>query len=106
MNETKMNVNAGACMFVTELEGSTEDGMTINLKMVSKCPHVMKLASDMKTVDLMDSIATPLDKNPLMIKCGEYLAHAACPIPFAIVKICEAVGDLCLKKDVTMTYTL
>jgi len=73
MNEVKMRVDAGVCRFVTDITGTSEDGMTICLRIESNCPSVKKLADDLKTIGLFDAIATPITENPLFVKCAEHL---------------------------------
>ena len=104
MSNVKMLVDAGACMFKTTIEGSSDDGMTVSLKFDGGCPAVKKLASNMKEVNLFEAISTPTTENPVFLQCASTLTHACCPIPIAIVKICEAVGELALKKPVTLIY--
>ena len=104
MSKVKMNVDAGACMFKTIIEGSCEDGMTVSLKFDGGCPAVKKLASNMKEANVFEAIATPITENVVFMKCASILTHACCPIPIAIVKICEACGELALKKPVSLSY--
>jgi len=102
--EVKMKVDAGVCRFITDIVGTTDDGMTIKLNIVSGCPSVKKLAAEFKEVMLFDSISTPITENPIFVACAEHLPHAACVIPSALVKVCEVAGDLGLKKEVTLQF--
>jgi hypothetical protein len=104
MNNVVMNVDAGACKFKTTITGECDENFDISLKIENGCPAVKKLASELTSVNVFEAIATPINENIIFIKCGATLTHAACPLPVAIVKVCEAAGDLALKKPVTMTY--
>lgn len=99
-----MRVDPGACKFITDIEVSSEDGMTFEVNIESNCPNVKKLSEDIREIQLFDAIATPITENEIFIKSGVHLAHAACPMPVALVKICEAAGALALKKEVCMRF--
>lgn len=104
MSDVNMKVSAGACRFVTEIKASSDDYTTVILNITSDCPAVKKLAEALKEMGVMDAVATPIIENPVFIECGKHLSHAACPVPFALVKACEAAGELALKKDVSLEY--
>ena len=104
MSEVNLKVDAGVCRFVTDIVGTSEDGMTVVMKIESGCPSVKKLAADLGEISVFDAIATPITENPLFVKCAEHLPHAACVVPSALVKVCEVLGDLCLKKDVSFRF--
>jgi len=104
MSNAVMIVDAGACKFKTTITGECDENFNVSLKIEGGCPAVKKLASALTSVNVFEAIATPINENIVFIKCGEMLTHAACPLPVAIVKVCEAAGDLALKKPVTMTY--
>lgn len=104
MSDLNIELNAGACKFITKIDAKCEDGMTVQLNIESTCPNVKELAKNIKGMDVMEAITTPIMDNPMYKQCSEYIIHAACPVPMALVKACEAAGDLCLKKDVTMKY--
>jgi len=102
--DVKMKVDAGVCRFITNIVGSTDDGMTIRLSIESGCPSVKKLAAELKEVMLFDAISTPITENPLYVACAKTLPHAACVIPSALVKVCEVAGDLGLKREVKLQF--
>ena len=104
MSNVTMTVDAGACMFKTRITGECDENFDVALSFEGGCPAVKKLASELTSVNVFDAIATPINENTVFIRCGEKLTHAACPIPVAIVNICEAAGELALKKPVTMIY--
>jgi hypothetical protein len=104
MSNVVMTVDAGACKFKTVITGECDENFDVSLKLEGGCPAVKKLASELTTVNVFEAVATPITENVVFIKCSEMLTHAACPLPVAIVKICEAAGELALKKPVTMIY--
>ena len=101
MAGTIITVNAGVCRFKTVIEPSMDDEMNITFKVKSECPNVRDLGKNLGAISLMDAIATPFCENCIYAKAGEYLPHVACPVPSAMIKAAEIVGDLCLKSDVS-----
>jgi len=53
---------------------------------------------------VFDAIAKPITENTLFVDCAKYLEHAACPIPVALVKVCEPCGGLALKRNVEFRF--
>ena len=105
MSKTKLTVDAGACRFKTEIQGTgSEDYMSAHLVIVSDCPNIKKLAEVMKTVDPMGVVSSRIMDNAVMKLCSEHIPHPACPVPCAIVKAVEVAGGLGVKKNVSMTF--
>ena len=46
--ESKVKVDAGICGFKTVIKASSEDGMNVELKVVSSCDTIKELASRFK----------------------------------------------------------
>jgi len=106
MTKVKMEVNPGVCSLKTTIEAESEDMMNIVFMISSDCPHVMDLAAALKEkeITVFDAIARPIIENKLFIECSKHLEHAACPIPVALVKVCEPVGGLALKRTVEFRF--
>ena len=104
MTEVEMNVDPGVCRFMTVIKAKCEDGMTVELDITSGCPAISKLGKEFKSIVSFEAVSMPLNSNPLFVECAKHVLHAACPVPVALVKVCEVAGDLGLKKDVTLKY--
>jgi len=100
----KMTVDAGACRFTTKLSAQSEDGMSVTFTAETDCPSVKELIAALGEVDGMDAVMSQISGNVLMAECGKILPHPACPIPCALVKACEVVCGLGLKKDVIIKF--
>jgi len=105
MSDAELNLDPGVCRFPATIKAKCDDGMTVELDITSKCPAIRKLGEELKSIDLFEAVATPIITNTLFTKCSEFVLHAACPVPVAIVKACEVAGDLGLKKEVSMKFT-
>ena len=104
MSDVEMNVDPGVCRFITNIKAKCEDGMTVEFDITSGCPAIKKLANEFKSVGVFDAVAMPINENVLFTECAKYVLHSACPIPVALVKVCEVAGDLGLKKEVSMRF--
>ena len=84
---------------------AVQDGDRVILEIESECPMVNDLAENLKELDMMDCLVTPITENPVMVAAGESIKHASCPVPLAIIKAAEACCDMAVKKDVNLTYS-
>ncbi len=104
MSDVTLNVDAGVCQFKTVVIASMDENMDITYKIKSACPAVREMAKDItEPIPVFDAIAMPFVENAVYAKCGK-LAHAACPVPCAMIKAAEAAGELALKKPVSFTF--
>ncbi|MGB9442978.1 MAG: hypothetical protein WCB15_33875, partial [Desulfobacterales bacterium] len=53
--ESKVKVDAGICGFKTVIKASSEDGMNVELKVVSSCDTIKELASRFKEKTPIDA---------------------------------------------------
>jgi hypothetical protein len=99
-----LSVDPGVCRFRTKITASYVDG-NIRFDVVSDCPHVKKI-QPLLTEDLspFDALKMPFSANPIYEVCGKVLAHAACPIPSAMIKSTEAAAGLGLKRAVRFEF--
>ncbi|MCL2143594.1 MAG: hypothetical protein FWH44_04985 [Methanomassiliicoccaceae archaeon] len=104
MSESSLTVDAGVCRFKTNIHAVSDDMMSVALTIESECPNVKKLASELKTADVMDAVASRITDNGVMKVCSNFIPHPACPVPCAIIKACEVAADLGLRRNVTFTF--
>ncbi len=81
----------------------SEDMMSINVVVESKCKHVQSIG-EIKGLNPYEVIGIPFVDNPVYKRCSECLPHAACPVPCAIIKCIEAASGLALKKPVSLEW--
>ncbi|MCK9323154.1 MAG: hypothetical protein M0P07_04280 [Candidatus Methanomethylophilaceae archaeon] len=102
MNDAIATVQAGVCKFQSIITATMDDSGDISFKIESDCPAIKKLANDVQSVPMFDTIKTPFNDNPIYQMCGKYVIHAACPVPCGMVKAAEAAAGLGLKRDVSI----
>ncbi len=101
MVDVTINVDAGVCRFKSVVIATMDENMDVTYRIKSECPAVRGMAKDLEAIPLFDAIAMPFTDNVIYKACGS-LEHVACPVPCAMVKAAEVVGELALKKDVSM----
>ncbi len=104
MSNIKVMVNAGICGMNTEILAKPNDDGMIELDITSDCGAVKKAAKALEVVDPMEVITRGLIDNAIYVGCAGCIAHAACPIPCAMVKAVEIASDMALKKDVDFKF--
>lgn len=101
----KLIVCPGVCGLTCTITAESEDGVECSLTADTSCGAVK---------NMMAALEQPLSAYDVcFLKPGEgpvyeaaaKLAHAACPVPSALIKAIEAECGLALAKNVTMEFT-
>jgi hypothetical protein len=101
-----VEVKAGICGFVTQIEASAEDdGQMVRLRIDSTCEYVRNLAEQLTEVDAFQEISFRRAGPRTLQLAPQYLKHPACPVPAGIIKAIEVAAGLALPKDAVITVT-
>ena len=101
----RVTVNPGVCGLRTEAVTEMEaDGMTCRLAVDSACPHVMKLAESLGSVNAFAETSHTGEGSAILRAAMENCPHPACPVPAALVKAVEVASGLALPADVTIHF--
>jgi hypothetical protein len=92
-------VLAGICGFKTTITAEKDD-TNCRLTISSDCEHINRLAQDLTTVDPFQEISYRGDGPVTLRLAAKHCAHAACPVPAAIIKAVEVESGLALPADV------
>jgi hypothetical protein len=95
-------VNAGVCGRTATIRAAKTAGYVVRIELDTDCPHVAKIAPQPVEVDALREIGLRGGLPPLLETAYRCCAHAACPVPSALVKAVEVAGGLALPDDVTM----
>ena len=98
-------VDAGVCGHAATMRTAKTSGYNVRLELESDCPHVQKIAAEPIEVDALRQIGLRGGLPPLLESAYACCAHAACPVPSALIKAVEVAAGLALPDDVTMTIT-
>jgi hypothetical protein len=98
-------VDAGVCGHTATVRATRTTGYNVRLELESDCPHVQKIAAEPLEVDAVRQIGLRGGLPPLLESAYACCAHAACPVPSALIKAVEVAAGLALPDDVTMSIT-
>ena len=101
---TKLKVSPGVCGLETVITVVSEDGDEANVTVESACSAVKKMAEAMEQPLSAYEICFLKPGQGPVYEAAEQLAHAACPVPAAVVKAVEAECGLALPKNVTFEF--
>jgi hypothetical protein len=100
----KVRIDAGVCGFITEVTAESDDGQNVRLAFSSTCPHVMKAAEQLESVDAYVEIFTKPAQTQTYAALSEHLPHAACPVYAGVLKAIEAAAGLALPRPASITF--
>ena len=101
MSDVKVTVDPGVCKLGTVISAKmSDDMMHVDFQVESSCPHISKMAQEVKSVDYMDIMSKNMLENPFYQAAAKCCPHVACPVPCAFNKALEVAADLGLKRNV------
>ena len=95
-------VDAGVCGYKALIRAEKTTGYTVRLTIQTGCPHVQKIAPDPLEVDAVRQIGLRAGLPSLLEDAYACCAHAACPVPSALIKAVEVAAGLALPADVSL----
>jgi hypothetical protein len=95
-------VDAGVCGHTATITADKIGGYAVLLRIDSDCPHVQKIAPGPLEIDAVRQIGLRTGLPSLLENAYACCAHAACPVPSALIKAVEVAAGLALPRDVTM----
>ncbi len=104
MENICLNVKPGICGFNCVIKADVSGKKIARVKIIeSDCTMVQKLSENLDKISIKD-LFTPLTKNPIFTAAEQAGCHLACPVPVAVVKICEVTLGLAIEKDVNIVF--
>ena len=98
---SKAEIFAGACGYTTHVEAQM-NGRACKLSIHSDCKAIQKMAAELGEVDPFKEISSRR-ATPRTLDLGlQYCTHAACPVPYGIIKAVEIAAGLNLPVDVSI----
>jgi len=97
-----VQVDAGVCGHQATINAEKTEGYSVRVGIESDCPHVQKIAPEPLEVDALRQIGLRGGLPPLLESAYAHSAHAACPVPSALIKAVEVAAGLALPSDVSM----
>jgi antitoxin component of MazEF toxin-antitoxin module len=110
--QAKIKVDAGICGFKTVITASSEDNMTVDLKVVSPCETIKKLAAryrEKTPVNAYQELSPQNESVIMQISRSELVKKGcceACVVPAAVCKAIHVAAGLALPRDVTLEIAI
>jgi len=100
----KVKVAPGVCGLESLITVESEDGVEASISVETKCPAVKKMLEALEQpLSAYDICFLKPGQGPVY-EAAENLAHAACPVPAAVIKAVEAECGLALAKDAAISF--
>ena len=99
-----VRIESGICGLNTVVRAFRIQRRSVGIAIKSDCKQVMAFGNQLRKIDMMDVIKTPINKNPIYEKAGRCNLHSSCPVPCGIIKAAEVELELALTKDVRIDF--
>ncbi len=101
----KANIFAGNCNFNTTVETTMGDDMQVHLNIESECPHITKIAEELKTLDPFREMSFQSGEGPKVFEVmTRSCPHPSCPVFSGILRATEVAAGLALPTDMTIIF--
>jgi len=101
---TEVEIQAGACGFLTRVQAQKKDAKSVSLVITSDCEAVAKLAGELAALGWDDLLRRPFAQGPAAATAGRCLTHAACPVLSGVLKCAEVELGLNLPREASIRF--
>lgn len=101
---TKIKVCPGVCGLESVICADSEDMVEAELTVETQCPFVRKMIESIEQPISAYEVCFGKPGKGAIYDAAESLAHAACPVPSAVVKLLEVECGLALPKNVSFEF--
>ncbi len=99
---TKVKIYPGICKFTTVVQAEKQPNSELKIDIFSACPNLEAFKEGVKSVKALEAVNVP--KVNAILKAGQTLPHACCPIPVGVIKACEVEIKFALKSEVKIEF--
>ena len=97
-----VQIDAGVCGHTAVVRAARGEGYSVKLTIESDCSHVQGLDAQIGEVNALQQIGLRNGLPSVLQTAYAGCAHAACPVPAALIKAIEVAAGLALPGDVSM----
>jgi len=98
---TKMIVQAGACGFTVTIEVFESSAQRFRVNVASDCKMVREWGKQLGDIHPHEILKFP---KGFLLCASQYINHAACPVPVAVLKAIEVKAGIASPKDVIFHF--
>ena len=95
-----VHVLPGVCGFETRIVATADEMLQARVEIESQCVHIKQMAEQLQELSAMDELMRPINETSPYLAAAQCRAHAACPVPSAILKALEVATGMALPADV------
>jgi hypothetical protein len=99
---TKVKIFPGVCKFTTVAQVEKQPNNEFKIQIFSACPNLEAFKEGVKSVKTLEAVNFP--KVNAILKAGQTLPHACCPIPVGVIKACEVEIKFAVKGKVEIEF--
>jgi hypothetical protein len=95
-----VEVMPGVCGFQTRIVAQADEMYNVTLEITSDCAQIRQIAAQLQEISPFKELRLPLTETTPYRLAASCKAHAACPVPSAIIKAVEVAAGMALPVDV------
>jgi hypothetical protein len=99
---TKVKIYPGICKFTTVAQAEKQPNGELKIDVFSACPNLEAFKEGVKSLKALEAVNLP--KYNAVLKAGQTIPHACCPIPIGVIKACEVEIKFALKREVKIEF--
>ncbi len=101
---TKVEINSGACGFITEVEAEHVKRKIVRIKVQSTCPNLQEMIENLDSeYDGFEVMFSRVGKGPLF-EMEHMPRHSDCPVLSGIAKCIEVEAQMALPRNATIIF--
>ncbi|MBN1320347.1 MAG: hypothetical protein JXA87_05825 [Thermoleophilia bacterium] len=101
----KVEIDPGVCGHKTTVKAVGGEAYAVQIEVDSTCSHVQNMMAGLGEVNALQQIGLRNGLPSVLQTAYDHCAHAACPVPSALIKAIEVAAGLALPQDVSMRIT-
>ncbi|MCF8034595.1 MAG: hypothetical protein K9K66_12850 [Desulfarculaceae bacterium] len=101
---TKVEINAGACGFITTVETEKKGARAVTVNISSDCEAVEKMAAELSELGCDELLRHRFAEGPLAELAARTLRHNACPVISGVLKAAEVELGLNVPRTASIKF--
>ena len=101
---TLVEVDAGACGFITRIGVSKIDARTVSISISSDCEAVEEWGDQLGSVNWRECLGENAFSSQIFISAADCLKHPTCPVYVGLLKAIEVEIGASLPADATIRF--
>jgi hypothetical protein len=105
--DVEVNVDPGICNFPAKISAASNDGVLVDIELVTECESMLQLAKLIHEIMPIDAYQELGPKESLILEAARSILVTkgcceACVVPAGICKAIQVAANLALPRDISM----